>query len=131
MIVGLEWVSLGLAITVVLCLVCCFIAAAKSKPIAGIFAALWVVLEIASLALSCALSNAKANVTEHYIDYLKLQVQVAKYDDLDMLEQYKVRDDVMTYNLWYERNKSDLKNEWTFKGTSNYAKEFDYISIGG
>ena len=116
--VGLEWVSLGLVVAVVICLVCCFIAAAKSNPVAGVFAALWVVSEIASLALSFALSNAKANVTEHYVDYLELQVQVAQYDDLDMSEQFKVIDDVMTYNLWYERNKSDLENEWTFKGTS-------------
>ena len=129
--VGLEWVSLGLVVAVVICLVCCFIAAAKSNPVAGVFAALWVVSEIDSLALSFALSNAKANVTEHYVDYLELQVQVAQYDDLDMSEQFKVIDDVMTYNLWYERNKSDLENEWTFKGTSTYAKEFDYIVIGG
>ena len=129
--VGLEWVSLGLTVTVVICLVCCFIAAAKSKSIACVFAVLWVVSEIASLALGFALSNARANVTEHYVDYLELQVQVAQYDDLDMLEQFKVRDDVMTYNLWYERNKSDLENEWTLKGTSSYAKEFDYIVIGG
>jgi hypothetical protein len=60
-----------------------------------------------------------------------LQVQVAQYDDLDVLEQYKVHDDVMTYNLWYERNKSDLDNPWTLKGTSDYAKEFNYIVIGG
>lgn len=129
--VGLEWVSLGLTITVVICLVCCFIAAAKSKPIAGVFAALWIVSEIASLALGFVLSNARADVTEHYVDYLELQVQIAQYDDLDWAEQFKVNDDVMTYNLWYERNKSDLENEWTPKGTSYYAKEFDYIVIGG
>lgn len=129
--VGLEWVSLSLTVTVVICLVCCFIAAAKSKPIAGVFAALWIVSEIASLALGFALSNARANVTEHYVDYLELQIRVAQYDDLDVLEQYKVHDDVMTYNLWYERNKSDLENEWTPKGTSYYAKEFDYIVMGG
>ena len=131
MIIGLEWISLGLVITVVICFVSCFITAAKSKSIAGVFAVLWVVSEIASLALGFALSNARANVTEHYVDYLELQVKVAKYDDLDLFEQYKVRDDVMTYNLWFERNKSDLENEWTPKGTSAYAKEFDYIVIGG
>ena len=129
--VGLEWVSLGLTITVIICLVGCFIAAAKSKSIAGVFAALWVVSEIASLALGFALSNARANVTEHYVDYLELQVKVAQYDDLDWAEQFKVNDDVWTYNLWYERNKSDLENVWTPKGTSAYAKEFDYIVIGG
>ena len=129
--VGLEWISLGLTITVVICLVGCFIAAAKSKPIAGVFAALWIVSEIASLALGFALSNARANVTEHYVDYLELQVKAAQYDDLDWAEQFKVNDDVWTYNLWYERNKSDLENEWTPKGTSAYAKEFNYIVIGG
>ena len=53
------------------------------------------------------------------------------YDKLNMFEQYGIYDEVITYNLWYERNKSDLENVWTPKGSSNYAKEFDYIVIGG
>ena len=60
-----------------------------------------------------------------------MQTQVAKYDDLDMLEQYEVYTKVMDYNTWYGLNKDSLENEWTFKGTSEYAKEFDYIIIGG
>ena len=103
----------------------------KNSSVTGIFAALWILFEVTLIAFSIGLCTAKDNVKEHYIDYLKLQVQVAKYDDLDMLEQYKVSMDVMTYNLWYNRNKSDLKNEWTFKGASDYAKEFEYIVIGG
>ena len=48
-----------------------------------------------------------------------------------MLEQYEVYTKVMDYNTWYGLNKDSLENEWTFKGTSEYAKEFDYIIIGG
>jgi type II secretory pathway pseudopilin PulG len=86
---------------------------------------------VGAIGLFGGLKSAQDNVQKHYVEYLKLQTQVAQYDDLDVLEQYKVRDDVMTYNLWYERNKSDLETEWSLKGTSTYAKEFDYIVIGG
>ena len=132
MIVGLEWLLIGFAVITVVCIgICSFAASKKNSSVTGIFAALWILFEVTLIAFSIGLCTAKDNVKEHYIDYLKLQTQVAKYDDLDMLEQYKVRDDVMTYNLWYERNKSDLENEWSFKGSSDYAKEFDYIVIGG
>jgi hypothetical protein len=131
MLVGLEWLLISLAVIVIVCLVGCFIAASKNSQVACVFATLWVLSEVALIAFSIGLSNAKDNVEKHYIDYLELQIRVAQYDDLDVLEQYKVHDDVMTYNLWYERNKSDLENEWSFKGSSYYAKEFDYIVIGG
>ena len=127
MIVGLEHICFWLLIAaLLLCL-----AVIIFRKGWAILASLATISLFGSLALFAGISSAQDYIAEHYVDYLKLQVQVAKYDDLDMLEQYKVNDDVMTYNLWYERNKSDLKNEWSFKGTSDYAKEFDYIIIGG
>ena len=127
MIIGLEHICFWLLIVaLLLCL-----AAIILKKGWVILASLATISLFGSLALFTGISSAQSNVAEHYVDYLKLQVQVAKYDDLDMLEQYKVSTDVMTYNLWYERNKSDLENEWSFKGSSDYAKEFDYIIIGG
>lgn len=127
MIIGLEHICFGLLIVaLLLCL-----AAIILKKGWVILASLATISLFSSLALFAGISSAQDYIAEHYVDYLKLQVQVAKYDDLDMLEQYKVRDDVMTYNLWYEKNESDLENEWSFKGTSEYAKEFDYIIIGG
>ena len=131
MIIGLERVAIILFISFIALWIIGLVVHSADERLSVILVILAVVCEIACGGLIIGLTNAQNNVEEHYIDYLKLQVQVAQYDDLDMLEQYKVSTDVMTYNLWYERNKSDLKNEWTFKGSSDYAKEFDYIIIGG
>lgn len=132
MIIGLEYIILGL---MGLCLITLIVAIIFGKlnhyTYAGILAVFTVIIAIGDICLYAATMSAQDNIEEHYVDYLKLQVQVARYEDLDVLEQYEVYDDVMTYNLWYERNKSDLENEWSFKGTSAYAKEFDYIVIGG
>ena len=132
MIIGLEYLILGLLFWCLITLVVAIIfGTLKHYTFAGILAAFAVVIAVSDICLYAATMNAQDNVQEHYVDYLKLQTKVVQYDDLDVLEQYKVHDDVMTYNLWYERNKSDLENEWTPKGTSTYAKEFDYIIIGG
>lgn len=132
MIIGLEYLILGL---MGLCLITLVVAIIFGKlehyTYAGILAAFAAVIAIGDICLYAATMAAQDNIQEHYVEYLKLQTRVVQYEDLDVLEQYKVHDDVMTYNLWYERNKSDLKNEWSFKGTSTYAKEFDYIVIGG
>lgn len=132
MIIGLEYLILGL---MGLCLITLVVAIIFGKlehyTYAGILAAFAAVIAIGDICLYAATMNAQDNVQEHYVEYLKLQTRVVQYDDLDILEQYSIQDDVMTYNLWYERNKSDLENEWSFKGTSTYAKEFDYIVIGG
>ena len=126
MINGLEHISFWALIFVVLLA----IAAIIFRKGTVVLASIATILLIGSFGMYAALMSAQGNVQEQYINYLKLQAKVAQYDDLDLFEQYKVRDDVMTYNLWYERNKSDLENEWTPKGTSAYAKEFDYIVIG-
>lgn len=132
MIIGLEYLILGL---MGLCLITLVVAVIfghlKHYAFAGTLAAFATVLAVGNICLYAATMNAQENVRKHYIEYLKLQTSVAQYDDLNVLEQYKVADDVMTYNLWYERNKEDLKDEWTLKGTSSYAKELDYIIIGG
>lgn len=130
MIIGLEWIVLVLFVLFVITIAIALIFHERETIAVGlsVFATICIV---GVAAFFIGVSNAQSNVEEHYIDYLKLQVQVVQYDDLDMLEQYKVSTDVMTYNLWYERNKSDLENEWTWKGTSDYAKEFGYIVIGG
>lgn len=127
MIIGLEHVCFWLLVAALLL---CLAVIILRKGWA-ILASLATISLFGSLALFAGISSAQDYVEEHYIDYLKLQVQVAKYDDLDILEQSKVNTDVLTYKFWYERNKSDLENEWSFKGSSDYAKEFDYIIIGG
>lgn len=131
MIIGLEWIVIALGfITFVLVTVGLWLQY-RAEVVSAICACLALVSIVAFFILSCGITKAQANVEKNYINYLKLQTMVVQYEDLDMLEQYKVADDVMTYNLWYEKNKSDLENEWSFKGSSNYAKEFDYIVIGG
>jgi membrane-bound ClpP family serine protease len=131
MIIGLEWLVIALAIvTFIFILITAF--TCNTCPKLSICTAVVMVVALGSMfGLFTGLMGAQADVEKQYVNYLNLQTKVVQYEDLDLFEQYKVYEDVMTYNLWYERNKSDLENEWSFKGTSAYAKEFDYIVIGG
>jgi hypothetical protein len=131
MIIGLEWIVIALGFATLVLVAVGLWLQYRAEVVSAICACLALVSIIAFGILSCVLLTAQDNVEEHYIDYLKLQTRVVQYEDLDEFNKYSVIDDVMTYNLWYERNKSDLENEWSFKGTSTYAKEFDYIVIGG
>lgn len=137
MIIGLEWIVIALGfITFVLVPVGLWLQY-RAEVVSAICACLALVSIVAFFIISCGITKAQANVEKNYINYLKLQTRVVQYDDLDVLEQSKVVNDVMTYRLWYERNRSDLENEWSFKGSSNYAKEFDFpqefvdVLIGG
>jgi hypothetical protein len=131
MVIGLEWLVIVLfAIFIILWIVGLLVHKSAGK-LSTILVLLAVVCECTCGALCIGVVSAQKNINKHFIDYLKLQARVVQYEDLDVAEQYKVADDVMTYNLWYERNKSDLDNPWTFKGTSDHAKEFNYILIGG
>lgn len=131
MIIGLEWIVIALGFVTFILVAVGLWLQCRAEVASAICACLALVSIVAFFILSCGITKAQANVEKNYINYLKLQTRVVQYDDLDVLEQYKIADDVMTYNLWYERNKSDLETEWSFKGSSNYAKEFDYIVIGG
>lgn len=131
MIIGLEWIVIALGFVTFILVAVGLWLQCRAEVVSAICACLALVSIVAFFILSCGITKAQANVEKNYINYLKLQTMVVQYEDLDVLEQYKIADDVMTYNLWYERNKSDLENEWSFKGSSNYAKKFDYIVIGG
>ena len=132
MIIGLEYIILGLmGLCLITLVVAIIFGKLKHYTYAGILAAFAAVIAIGDICLYAATMNAQDNVEKQYVEYLKLQTRVVQYEDLDVLEQYQVQDAVMTYNLWYERNKSDLETEWSLKGTSAYAKELDYIVIGG
>jgi hypothetical protein len=131
MIIGLEWLVIVLFASFIILWVVGLLVHNSAEKLSTVLVVLAVVCECACGALCIGVMSAQKNIKEHFIDYLKLQTKVVQYEDLDVLEQYKVADDVMTYNLWYERNKSDLENEWSFKGSSNHAKEFDYLVIGG
>jgi hypothetical protein len=131
MIIGLEWLVIVLFASFIILWVVGLLVHNSAEKLSTVLVVLAVVCECACGALCIGVMSAQKNIKEHFIDYLKLQTKVVQYEDLDVLEQYKIHDDVMTYNLWYERNKSDLENEWSLKGSSDYAKEFDYIVIGG
>jgi c-di-AMP phosphodiesterase-like protein len=137
MIIGLEWLVVVLFASFILLWVVSLLVHTVAEKLSTVLVVLAVVCECACGVFYIGTISAQNNIEEHYVDYLKLQVQVAQYDDLDVLEQPKVVNDVITYQLWYERNKSDLENEWSFKGSSNYAKEFDFpqefvdVLIGG
>lgn len=132
MIIGLEYLILGLmGLCLITLVVAIIFGRLKHYAFAGILAAFAAVIAIGDMCLYAATMIAQDNVEKQYVEYLKLQTRVVQYEDLDVLEQYKVQDDVMTYNLWYERNKDDLADKWTLKGTSTYAQDFDYIVIGG
>lgn len=131
MIIGLEWIVIDLGFVIFVLVAIGLWLMTRAEVASAVCACLALICVIAFFILDCGVCKAQANVEKNYINYLKLQTMVVQYDDLDVLEQYKVADDVMTYNLWYERNKSDLGNEWSFKGSSDYAKEFDHIVIGG
>jgi hypothetical protein len=131
MIIGLEWIVIALGfITFVLVAVGLWLQY-RAEVVSAICACLALVSIVAFFILSCGITKAQVNVEKNYINYLKLQTRVVQYEELDVLEQYEVYNDVMTYNTWYNLNKADLENEWSFKGSSGYAKEFDYIVIGG
>jgi type II secretory pathway pseudopilin PulG len=130
MIIGLEWICFALLFVALASILLTRFIGDASVKLSVSMVVLSVLSLVVSIGLFGGLKSAQDNVQEHYVEYLKLQTRAAQYDDLDVLEQYNVQDDVMTYNLWYERNKSDLENEWSFKGSSTYAKEFDYIVIG-
>ena len=131
MIIGLEWLVVVLFASFILLWIVGLIVHNSTEKLSTVLVVLAVVCECACGVFYIGTMSAQNNIEEHYVEYLKLQTRVVQYEELDVLEQYKVQDDVMTYNLWYERNKSDLENKWSFKGTSAYAKEFDYIVIGG
>lgn len=137
MIIGLEWITFALLFVALASILLARFIGDASVKLSVSMAVLSVLSLISSIGLFGGLKSAQNNVQEHYVEYLKLQTRVAQYDDLDYPEQCKVQYDVITYKLWYERNKSDLENEWSFKGTSTYAKEFDFpqefvdVLIGG
>ena len=130
MIIGLEWIVLALLVLYIITFCLAFILRNKER-LSSTLACTAVVCFCGFFGIGFGIIGAQEDVNKHYHDYIKLQAKVAVYDKLNMFEQYGIYDEVITYNLWYERNKSDLENVWTPKGSSNYAKEFDYIVIGG
>ena len=68
----------------------------------------------------------KQNIHDKYDWYMETRLKYAESEGIEKM--YLEMNDVMTYNLWYERNKEDLENPWNLKNAAGC--EFDYIKIG-
>ena len=73
------------------------------------------------------LSICKQNIYDKYDWYIETRLKYAEAEGIE--KEYLEMNDVMTYNLWYEKNKADLENPWNFKSAAGC--EFDYIKIKG
>lgn len=71
------------------------------------------------------LSVCKQNIHDKYDWYIETRLKYAEAEGIE--KEYLEMNDVMTYNLWYEKNKEDLENPWNFKSAAGC--EFDYIKV--
>lgn len=66
------------------------------------------------------------NIEEKYDWYMETRLKYAESEGIEKM--YLEMNDVMAYNLWYEKNNEDLENPWSFKSAAGC--EFDYIKVG-
>lgn len=66
------------------------------------------------------------NIYDKYDWYIETRLKYAEAEGIEKM--YLEMNDVMTYNLWYEKNKDDLEDPWNFKSAAGY--KFDYINVG-
>lgn len=68
----------------------------------------------------------RQNIWDKHDWYIETRLKYAESEGIE--KTYLEMNDVMTYNLWYEKNKEDLENPWNFKSAAGC--EFDYIKVG-
>lgn len=86
-----------------------------------------VALMLVIIGIGVPLSIVKQNIHDKYDRYIETRLKYAEAEGIEKM--YLEMNDVMTYNLWYEKNKEDLENPWNFKSAAGC--EFDYIKIQG
>ena len=96
------------------------------KDIGIRFIAIVTVWSAMVLCLFIPLVTIRSNIESKYDWYLEIRLKYAESEGIEKM--YLEMNDVMTYNLWYERNKEDLENPWNLKNAA--GREFDYIKIG-
>ena len=79
------------------------------------------------LGIGIPLGLCKENIYDKHDWYIETRLKYAEAEGIE--KEYLEMTDVMTYNLWYERNKEDIENPWNFKSVAEC--EFDYIKIKG
>ena len=77
------------------------------------------------LGIAMPLGICKQNIHDKYDWYIETRLKYAESEGIEKM--YLEMNDVMTYNLWYEKNKGDLEDPWNFKSAAGC--EFGYIKI--
>lgn len=85
-----------------------------------------IVLMFGMIGVGIPLSIVKQNIHDKYDWYIETRLKYAEAEGTE--KEYLEITDVMTYNLWYEKNKEELEDPWNFKSAAGC--EFDYIKVG-
>lgn len=128
MIIGWEWVEIGICILLIIGLIFNYICMNTnwSVAVAWVLAGTEVILMTAALCIGIPMSNAQNKIEAKYIDYLELRVEYAEADSIDRLE---LTNAVLAYNAWVEDTEDERNNPWHFMGTSTFATKFEKIEV--
>lgn len=123
----MNWLIIVLC-AIPLCIISAIIAAnAKSTACLITSACIVAMCLDVLIGIGLPLGMCKQNIYDKYDWYLETRLRYAEAEGIE--KEYLEMTDVMTYNLWYERNKADLENPWNFKSAAGC--EFGYIEIKG
>lgn len=128
MIIGWEWVEIGIYILLIIGLILNYICMNTnwSEAVAWVLVSTEVILMTAALCIGIPMSNAQNKIEAKYIDYLELRAEYAEADSLDRLE---LTNAVLAYNAWVEDTEDERNNPWHFMGTSTFATKFEKIEV--
>lgn len=128
MIIGWEWVEIGICILLIIGLIFNYICMNTnwSEAVAWVLAGTEVILMTAALCIGIPMSKAQNKIEAKYIDYLELRAEYAEADSLDRLE---LNNAVLAYNAWVEDTEDERNNPWHFMGTSTFATKFEKIEV--
>ena len=129
MIIGLEWLIIGFLILALSCIITMILCNIKSEKLTAFILLMCTLSLVFSGILHMSIIEGQKEVKTQYYSYVTLQLRAYNYNDLSVLEKYELTTDIMKYNLWYEKNKSNLQNIWTVKGTCELARELNYVII--
>lgn len=80
---------------------------------------------VVAFGIGMPLGICQQNIQDKHDWYIETRLKYAEAEGIEKM--YLEMNDVMTYNLWYERNKADLEDPWNFKSAASC--KFDYIKI--
>ena len=121
----MYWITV-LLIVAVLCIITMTLFNALEYGVKWVFLGITCGLVTLLFCVGVPLSIVKQNIHDKYDWYIETRLKYAEAEGIEKM--YLEMNDVMTYNLWYERNKEDLENPWNFKSSTRL--KFDYIKVG-